>query len=216
MIFGKPLIADLGNKALGKRVHVFGSGPSAEQTQILVLEEDLCIACNHAIKWRTSWDVVFVETVDNSSYGQEQISLLNQVNYGLLICKNNYPYRPLSSILKMRVLSNFDRLAVLPEYQASPNEILRDLEKIIEEAEFTFPQYASSILTMVLFAVRSGAREIWLHGVDSLSQTVNELETNNFHASESFAVPFSLIFDRVRQLLSTTLRVSIKIAREVE
>ncbi len=213
--FGVSLISRSRNAAVGKRVHVFGSGPSAEQTRFWVREGDFCLACNHAVKWRSSWDVVFVETVDNSGYGLEQIRLLQQVNYGLLICKNNYPYHPLRSISKMRALRKFVRLSLLPEYQASPEEVTRDLENAMTQVDFVFPQYASSILTMVLFAVRSGTREIWLHGVDAMSRKVEESEMNNSHATERLAIPFSVVFEKALMQLEAS-SVLIKIAQEVE
>ncbi len=213
--FGVPLISRSRNAAVGKRAHVFGSGPSAEQTRLWVREGDFCLACNHAVKWRSSWDVVFVETVDKSGYGLEQIRLLQQVSYGLLICKNNYPHHPLRSIAKMRVLLKFVRLSLLPEYQASPDEVARDLENAIGRVNFVFPQYASSILTMVLFAVRSGAQEIWLHGVDAMSHKVDDSEMNKPHATECLDIPFSVVFENTRMQLESS-SILIKIVQEVE
>ena len=215
VVFGVPLVSCSRNGAVGKRVHVFGSGPSAEQTRRWVREGDFCLACNHAVKWRSSWDAVFVETVDNSSYGLDQIRLLQQVNYGLLICKNNYPYHPLRSIIKMRALRKFARLSLLPEYQASPDEVVCDLESVTAGGNFVFPQYASSILTMVLFAIRSGAQEIWLHGVDAMYRKLQDSEMVNLHATESLTVPFSVVFERARVQLEAS-GVLIKIAQEVE
>lgn len=213
LIFSVSLVSRLTNGAVGRRAHVFGSGPSAEQTRHWVGEGDFCLACNHAVKWRASWDVVFVETVDKSSYGLHQIHLLQQLNYGLLICKNNYPYHPFQSILKMRALRKFPRLSLLPEYQASPDDVVCDLQRLITRGNFVFPQYASSILTLIVFAIRSGAQEIWLHGVDAMYRSLQEPEMANLHAAESFEVPFSVVFERVRVQLETS-GVVIKIAQE--
>jgi hypothetical protein len=212
-VFGVPLISRSAEGVLGQRVHVFGSGPSADRTRLLVQEGESCLACNHAIKWRSTWDVVFVETVGNSSYGLDQIRLLQEVRYGQLVCKNNYPYLPHRSVLKMAALRRFSGLSVLSEYQASPDEVMRDMELVKGQGPFIFPQYASSILTMVLFAVRSGAREILLHGVDALSRTSERSETSTLHATECLAVPFSVLFERVHRQLELS-GISIEIVQE--
>lgn len=181
----------------------------------MVREGDLGFVCNHAVKWRPSWDCIFVETVDNSAYGLEQIRLLEQVSYGLIICKNNYPHHPLRSIRKIRALRKFPRLMLLPEYQASSEDVVRDSGGLCAgQGSFIFPQYASSILTMVFFAVRSGAREIWLHGADALLGG-SRGGLLNLHATERLSVPFSTVFERVRSQLEMS-GIIIKIAEEFE
>jgi hypothetical protein len=214
-VFSIPLVTDFDVNTAGSCVHIFGSGPSAENTRDMVQSGDFCFACNHAIKWRPFWDCIFIETVDHSTYGLEQTRLLSQVSYGLLICKNNYPHHPFKSIFKLRILRNFPHLLLLPEYQADAQNIVPESRSAcIDEMFCIYPQYASSILTMILFAVRSGTKQIWIHGVDSLSAG-SDMEFSNRHATERFIVPFSGVFEQVRLELQK-LGIQVKVAGEVK
>ncbi len=211
--FGVSLISG-GSTLTGRRVHIFGSGPSAKFTRDFVHKMDCFYACNHAVKWMSYWDVVFVESVDSSSFGKDQIRLLKEASYGLLVCKNNYPNHPFRCFFKMLRLRKFERLMILPEYQATPDEVISDLNHISDHGRFVFPQYASSILTMILFAVRSGAQDIWLHGVDSLSHRRFVLDNSKPHATECLPIPFSVVLNRVQPILQE-YGVTIKIAEVV-
>ncbi len=214
LLFGVPLLSCVAWTAAPARVHLFGSGASAEGTRTLVREGEPCFACNHAVKWREEWECVFVETVDYSPYGLEQIDLLKRIFYAHLLCKNNYPYQPLRSLRKMQMLRRFPRLALLPEYQAAGQSVAEAAVRAANNShpQCAFPQYASSILTMLIFAVRSGAKEICLHGVDSLSRSE---QSQDVHATESFTIPFSHVFAIVREKLHRT-GITIVLATELQ
>lgn len=197
-LFGLSFLTKQELPIVTSRVHLFGSGPSARLTVNLVEDGDICYACNLAIKWRPYWDYVFIEKLDRGSFGKEQMTLLKKISYSFLICKNNYPYHPFQSLYKIFTLRKFPRLYLLPECQKSPNHFLSQgfLTNIANKNHnFVFPQYASSVLTMLFFAVRSGAKEIWLHGVDSL---VRAKSSDDVHATELYQVPFSEIFSVIR------------------
>lgn len=204
-------ISDVENHT--KRLHIFGSGSSALETKFFVKNDDAKYACNLACQFLNNWTILFVENLSGDSYGLKQVDALMSVKCDSLVLKNVYPHRNMFSIKKIIELKKIFNFMLLNETQMGPDRVLSELIKYInsDKTDEIIPQYASSVLTMLLVGVKNGYRDIVLHGVDFgyFDGTFAKK-----HSTELLAPPFSKVLDfLIRELKSKN--VIVKFAKEL-
>lgn len=209
------------------RVHVFGSGFSAIKTREIILKDDITIGCNLSLALLPSWDFGFVERLEDDDFGLVQLSVLLNCEFGLLLLKNNYPMKHRKSFKLVRLLVDKYNMFILHESQffSKNNSLDYILPRVADRDYFVMMQYASSIVTMIMFAVRNGCKDIVLHGVDFGGRCFYDTaefdsfkpqvqSTSMLHQTESYMVPFSVLFDSLKDELAKD-SINIRFAKDL-
>ena len=171
------------------RLHIFGSGSSSSRTKDLVKKTDRTFCCNHSAQYLRNWDYIFVEKLSDDEYSTKQMEILQNVKYKKLIFKNLYFYSNRFSFCHLNKLRD-GRFFILLDYQCKPKNILTAVKNFHASGRIV-PQYASSILTMLLVALKEGHTEIFLHGVDF------SISNSKLHQTEMLKIPFSQVLEDV-------------------
>jgi hypothetical protein len=171
------------------RLHIFGSGSSVNQTKSLVTKRDRTFCCNHAAQYLKSWDYIFVENLSDDEYGTKQMKILQDVKYKKLIFKNLYFYSNRFSFRNFKKLRGL-KFCILLDYQCKAHNVLGAV-KSFDTSGLIVPQYASSILTMLLVGLKEGHSEILLHGVDF------SISNSQLHQTEMLKIPFSQVLEEI-------------------
>lgn len=189
-------------------LHIFGSGNSSILTKQIINNNDHSFACNLSIRFKKKWNYVFIENIGNSSYGKQQLNYLKKITAEKIILKNLYYFNfNIKNIAKLRKKGN---LFILREYQSSYKSILGNVEQFNKKT-IMIPQYASTILTMLLISFKEGYRNVVIHGVDFVNNDGSP------HQTENFEIPFSYILDKTISILESkgmNIRYAIEILNE--
>lgn len=197
-----------------KTAHIFGSGASAIQTKTLLNSDAVTIGCNLTLALLPRWNIGFVERLEDNSFGHVQMQALMERDFGKLILKNTYPFRLNKTRRNLRVLNSKHDLSLLKECQvvAQRNDIEHIVDQVMDQS--VMRQYASSVLTMIMYAVRSGFKRIIIHGVDfggdsfydkepfkKYSFKVSPNTIKSKHQTDEYVVPFSEVLTEVIERL---------------
>lgn len=197
---------------IDRKVHIFGSGASAIDTMHIVDEKDLTMGCNITLALLEKWDFGFVERLEANEFGRLQMQVLMERKFGILLLKNNYPTSFNKKPKNIKLLKSKHEISLLRECQviSGRNDIDHLVELILDDSNNVLRQYASSILTMMIFAQRMGIKKMVLHGVDFGGVCFYErhpFTQFNFrkfqdsktviHQTDSYNIPFSLVLKSV-------------------
>jgi hypothetical protein len=163
----------------GTVVHIVGSGASAIETIKKASKSDLFITCNLSVALLQNWDIVFVEQFSEPHFMKYQDKALKGKKIKHLVVKNNYPFRPRKKIDKLKSYNSkyLELLVEAPFLSGAKNFICdRQWENL---NCLCIHQYASTLFTMILFALKYKPEKIVLHGID--------FGGDNFYAKDQFA-----------------------------
>jgi hypothetical protein len=192
--------------------HVFGSGSSAIETRKLIDDKSHTFGCNLTLALLPKWDYGFVERLQDDRYGKMQMDILLAREFSKVIIKNNYPHKCNKNRSNIKLLLDEELpVFILMESQliGEKNNLATIVSLILDNKASYITQYASSILTMIIFAVRSGYTEIVLHGVDfggksfydsdefSMYQYITHNASTAVHQTDTYTVPFRAVLDEV-------------------
>lgn len=212
-----------------KEAHIFGSGASAIETKVLLNENTDTFGCNLTLAILPSWHVGFIERIEQDPFGKQQMEILMDREFSELILKNNYPFRGNKTEKNIQLLQEKHQcLSVLKECQVigRRDNLDRILETILDEKSAVITQYASSILTMIIYTVKRGYRQIVLHGVDHGGACFYDHEpfkkykldsqkrNDKQHQTDDYTVPFSEVLEQTIVRLAET-GISVKYAKEM-
>ena len=213
----------------GKVAHIFGSGASAIDTKVLLNRDTHAFGCNLTLGLLPSWHVGFIERLENDPFGKQQMEILMDREFSALILKNNYPLKENKTEKNIQLLQTKHRnLSVLKECQiiGKRDNLDRILKYVLDEKTEVITQYASSILTMIVYAIKCGYRNIVLHGVDHGGACFYDYEPfkkykfgvtkriDMQHQTDGYTVPFSSVLEQSIIRLAS-VGITIKYAKEL-
>lgn len=214
-----------------RTAHIFGSGASAIDTKTLLNKDSDTFGCNLTLALLPRWKAGFVERLQDDQYGRVQMEVLMNREFCELILKNNYPFRENKTKDNIQLLlKKHLKLSVLRECQILSQEEREHIEQILtyvlDEKTCFITQYASSILTMIIYAVRRGYTKIVLHGVDHGGACFYDYEPFKrykledrkvdgiLHQTDDYTVPFSAVLEQTVSRLANR-GVVVKYAKEL-
>lgn len=200
-----------------KEAHIFGSGASVLNTMTLLNANSVTFGCNITLALLPKWNYGFVERLEKNPFGEMQMQVLMDREFEYLILKNTYPLKFNKTIKHLDKVKKNHNVCLLRECQilSNRNDVKHILAMVMDDTSMVMRQYASSVLTMILFAVRLGLKKIIIHGVDFGGacfynqepymdynfESASRQEANIKHQTDSYDIPFAVILERVIQLL---------------
>lgn len=191
--------------------HIFGSGASIITSKILAKKNAFKMTCNLAAAVLPQWELVLVEKLGITDYGNKQFSLLLQRKINNIVLKNIYPWY---FNIKPGLVKKLSNVYLLRECQIQQDD---NLEYVVDKlliSRAKYYQYASSILTMIIIAKNLGFKKIVLHGIDfDQSSFTDNIEYNQFsfklksnlastkHSTETLQLPVSAVLKQLIRLL---------------
>lgn len=193
--------------------HIFGSGASINQSKVLAKENAFKMTCNLTVAVLPQWDIVLVEKLGITDYGNKQFSLLMQTEINNIVLKNIYPWH---INIKPSLAKKFSNAYILKECQIQQDFDLTFVINKLLMSKDTYYQYASSVITMIMIAKNLNFKKIVLHGLDFNQSSYMDspeysyLKPNNttspvinHHSTEALPLPVSDVIKSLIDVLKT-------------
>lgn len=225
-----PFLPDKGRGPLSQvNAHIFGSGATAIETRVLLNEQSITLGCNLTLALLPHWHYGFVERLEDNAFGIMQMDVLRSRTFDNLVLKNTYPLKKNKISSNIQILKKEHGVSLLKECQVVSNrdDVDHILSSLLSTKYGLTRQYASSVLTMILYAVRLGVRDIILHGVDFGGPCFYDLEPYTqyqpksnqspilgSHQTDDYVITFSEILDKVTELLAND-GVKVRHAKDI-
>lgn len=187
--------------------HIFGSGASIITSKVLAQENAFKMACNLTVALLPQWELVLVEKLGISDYGNKQFSILKERKINTIVLKNIYPW---DFNIEPRLIAKLKSVFLLRECQLQQRDNLQHVVDKLLMSRDSYYQYGSSILTMIMIAKNLGFKKIVLHGLDFnqssfmdntefnyLTPKQKKNKTSARHATEAFDLPVSEVLQRL-------------------
>lgn len=226
---GIPFLSNEAHKNdVASDAHIFGSGASAIETQAILTKNSVVYGCNLTLALLPSWHYGFVERLEDNVFGELQMKILSERKIDKLVLKNTYPFKSNKTKKNIQTLKRRHSVYLLKECQiVSKRDDIEHIVSLLSTNKHDVTrQYASSILTMVFHAVKSGYKNITLHGVDFGGANFYDIKpyvqyrptvipsNNARHQTEGYAVTFSEILNRITLLMRND-GVQIRHAKDI-